>query len=100
LLQLDYEESRGKLYFKFVIDFVGRPLLLQRLVGQGEHVIFFIKGSQKMPWGVFSLIRRNFKVPFVFEVAFSVNVCSLMKWCTAVDERLEAVHTFPPLLNL
>ena len=43
LFQLDYEKSRSKLNFEFLINFVGRPLLLQCVVGEKEHVTMFVE---------------------------------------------------------
>lgn len=59
LVQLNHKERGGKLYFKFVIKFVDRPELLEGLVSETKHVIFFLELPKQDSWRIFRLVWSN-----------------------------------------
>ncbi|TNV74329.1 hypothetical protein FGO68_gene419 [Halteria grandinella] len=46
------QESCSEQYFKFVVNFVDRPLLLQCVISEKEHVTVLVESSLKMPCGI------------------------------------------------
>jgi hypothetical protein len=59
LVQLNHKERGGKQDFKFFINFVDRPELLECLLSETKHVILFIEFPNQDSWRIFRLLRSN-----------------------------------------
>jgi hypothetical protein len=92
LIKFDDKERSGKLNLELVVNLVDRPKLFEGLICELEHVFFLIKLPEQYSWCIFLLIWSDLFVSLSLEVVFRGNMCGLVQWRAAVDERLEIFH--------